>query len=440
MSEPSNSRTRSCRVCGGKIVCSPTIDKTLHNCKSLGKKLLSNLPDKCWELQSKKFGIDLLTTLPAFRQSSIESKFVYQQYVDLAFEVLQKSENGPPDIDYWRTLGSKYNSKVFLRFYKLLPMDSALRSSLKLFTDELTYSTKLSRLLHHESLPPEFSDAVEFYSKASLRLLKVKIERGHDYKLITLTRRISEAIKFCVFLKNKNIEFLHEISQCHIDDYAITHGKSSSSHACVFLKYIRSKFVFPQNFKRPKYINKSPRELVATEMELRMALEKIVSYKFDDTVVVMGLFLVLFAQPLARSCELKFSNIKREDGKLLICFTQKWIALDNLSEKYLCKLFPQMAEENFIGSEQRLFCNNYTKLSSTMREITNICSKKLRLGAIANMIRFGVINRGAIGQIFGVDIHTVEMVERLFPWDLQSTVPEEIIASRNEVIRGERKC
>jgi hypothetical protein len=47
-------------------------------------------------------------------------------------------------------------------------------------------------------------------------------------------------------------------------------------------------------------------------------------------------------------------------------------------------------------------------------------------------------DRGAIVYYLGVSMPTIEDVERTTYWDLQSTVPPEVVEARNEVIRGER--
>jgi hypothetical protein len=57
---------------------------------------------------------------------------------------------------------------------------------------------------------------------------------------------------------------------------------------------------------------------------------------------------------------------------------------------------------------------------------------------VANLIRSGITDRGALSRVLGVSMPTLAYVEKVFEWDLHMTVDPEMVKSRNEVIRGER--
>ena len=136
--------------------------------------------------------------------------------------------------------------------------------------------------------------------------------------------------------------------------------------------------------------------------------------------------------------ELKENNFKRANSKLFVKFSEEWTPVDALSERFLCSYCPDMKKSDFNGSEKAIFTHGMGKLNYDIKKLVKMPLKPLRLGAIANLIRSGITDRISISRILGVSMPTVAMVEKTFQWDLQSTVSPEIIASRNEVIRGER--
>jgi hypothetical protein len=153
------------------------------------------------------------------------------------------------------------------------------------------------------------------------------------------------------------------------------------------------------------------------------------------------LFLAIFGQTIVRSSQLKLDDFKRrEDGRLLVKFAEEWMPIDPLTEKFLCKFVPNIGENSLSesGDAPPLFSYTKDQLGHVVNKLTAIPLKPLRMTAIANIIRSGITDRGAINRLLGVSLQQIAYVEKAFEWDLQSTVPPEIVAARNEVIRGER--
>ena len=101
----------------------------------------------------------------------------------------------------------------------------------------------------------------------------------------------------------------------------------------------------------------------------------------------------------------------------------------------------QCSDDNFnilTGHDPPLFSQTTDRLQKKVRKLVGEPIKPLRLTAIANLIRAGVTDRVTLNRALGVSMPTIAYVEKSFHWDLQSTVPDEVVRARNEVIRGER--
>ena len=158
----------------------------------------------------------------------------------------------------------------------------------------------------------------------------------------------------------------------------------------------------------------------------------------DPQVVVAALLLTLWGQMVARSHELTYGNFRTRADKIEVLFAEQWTPLDVLTLRYLRRLHPAIGTTLPHQADVPVFTHSIWKLNAAVREVVGLPVRKLRMTAIANIIRSGVTDRGAISRITGAYPNTVAYIEKAFAWDLQMTVDPEIVKSRNEVIRGGR--
>lgn len=149
--------------------------------------------------------------------------------------------------------------------------------------------------------------------------------------------------------------------------------------------------------------------------------------------------MTLLGQTIARSATLTLDDFRRSrHGKLEAKFAEDWMPIDKLTERYLCLYRPNIGEPLLTASAQVLFTYPVGQMQKAVIKLVGVNLKRLRMTAVANIIRSGVTDRGAITRLLGVAINSVAYIEQGFQWDLQSTVPLDVVEARNEVIRGER--
>ncbi len=436
--------SRKCNVCGGHLLSQPMSDVLRHNCFTLGDHVACDLPELCWQNLSHPFAIDVLSTIPSYRQRDATSGPAHQRRVSLALDVIEATSNYKSGEDVWRPLLEKHGHKAIKRFFGALPVQSALRPGLESYLSEidrgrvtLLVKTKKQKQIDKIVLSEDFERALQMFTDASQRRLELKHQRGHEYSPATVKHRIGDARRFCEFLMERGLQFWPEVSQHNLDDYVDTVNRSAGKNAFTFLAFVRGHFRLTQKFIRPKVKRKPPVEAILEPELVRNVLLKVIRHQ-SLQVVVAALFLALYAQTIARSSKLRCSDFRRQSGKLQANFAEQWTPLDNLTEKFLCQLWPEFMEHDFVGKDEPLLSNSYSTLKSKTERLVGVPLKPLRLAAIANILRSGITDRGYISRILGVSMPTVAYVEGSFQWDLQSTVPSEIVEARNEVIRGER--
>lgn len=160
-------------------------------------------------------------------------------------------------------------------------------------------------------------------------------------------------------------------------------------------------------------------------------LEKIVHHQ-DIQVIIAALFLTLFGQTITQCTKLTLNDFRRRsDGKLEARFAEDWMPIDKLTTKFLWQYVPDIGQPLFMESPPLLFTYSIPKMQQAVMKLVGVPLKPLRMTAIANIIRSGITDRGAITHLLGVSLKSVSYVEKAFQWDLQSTVPLDFAVSTN---------
>lgn len=424
--------SRTCNICGGKMLTPFIRDKKTHNCLST-KVDPHGLPSTCLVDEKHPWAKDILSTVTPYLYCGTSLKKIHEDRLSLAKTILQMTKNGMPNAESWLELTKTYDLRKINRFYKKLPIGSELRKPIALIIETNGQSKKKPEPI---DLPEEFKKAIQLYLEKSERIKSIKLKHGHDYSANTVYRRVKHAKKFCEFLVSQGVWFLAEISQYHLDEYIYQTNKGAGNGAYTFLIFVQKKFRMIQRFIRPKVKKKPPSDNVHSIKDIPTILAKIVEHD-NLEIVVAALLVTLFAQTITKISELKVVNFRRIDGRLEVLFADDWMPLGNLTERFIYKLKPSFKSSLLGNIDDHLFSLTKHKIIREVRKLVGVHMKPLRLAAIANLINSGVTDRISICRGLGVSFPTIAYVEKLFQWDLHSTVPADVVAKRNRVFRGE---
>ncbi len=431
---------RKCLVCDSTFMCKPNGDIRRHHCVSMGELAIrAELPPECWQKQNMPFAADLLATIQPRQLHTKGAKKANARSVSLARDILAEVSKETESEINLEAISEKYGLKYLKKFCDLLPETSALRNLVKPEIDRMESDLKeKGKRPKAPPLPAELERGVQLYAEASNRRMKLKIKNGHNYSADTVRRRIDFANKFSQYLAKQEIQFWAEVSQRHLNSYLNESNRTAAQQAYTFLMFLRRHFRMMQKFVRPKNKKIPPDEAVFNPRQVKDIVARVVQHD-DEEVIVAALFILLYAQTCVRCAQLRLDNFCRKDGKLMVLFAEQWIALDKLTEKFLCKFRPEIEDPDFEPSNQLLFNYSEKNLARYLRDLLDAPMKKLRLAAVANVIRSGVADRVSINRILGVSLPTIAYLEATFHWDLQSSIPKEMVDARNEVFRGERR-
>ncbi len=445
MQKPNRLISRTCNACGDVFIAPTQGDGRRHNCLTVKGELCAGLPDVCWQRRDHRFARDVLYTVPSYIQKSHKSVTAHHKRVRIAQDILNQTATCNIDELNADRLFTEFGRSAIFAFIDRLPVDSALRTDLtSVFTQvglrrdkEAAPSPNRRRKWAATALPPDFEQAVQLYVEKSARVKQTKIQRGHRYSELTVKRRGAEARYFCEFLVRQGLQFWPEVSQHHLDMYVDENNRGTGGNAFTFLQFVRQNNRMTQKFVRPKTRLKPPAEAMLDSDAVPGVLRRIVACP-DAQVAVAALFLALFGQRVASSAELCLGNFRERGEKLEAMFAEEWTPLDVLTTRFLRKLNPSIGVTPPEQADGLLFTYSQRKLRHDVAKIVAVPLKPLRMTAIANIIRSGVTDRGAISRILGVSMPALAYIEKAFQWDLQMTVDSEIVKARNEVIRGER--
>ena len=446
MQKPNRLTSRTCNACGDVFIAPTQGDDRRHNCLTVkGGELCSKLPGACWQFRDHRFVRDVLCTVRAYPPKSKKMNAAHHKRVQIALDILNQTDACGINESNANKLIIKYGRAAMFAFIERLPVDSVLRTDMTpvfasvghRYDQEATHSPTHRRARVQIALPADFEQAVQLYAEKSARIKQIKIRRGHRYSESTVRRRGVEARYFCEFLVRQGLQFWPEVSQHHLDMYVDKTNRCTGGNAFTFLQFVRQNNRMTQRFIRPKIRLKPPAEAMLDSDAVPGVLRRIVVYP-DAQVAVAALFLTLFGQMVARSAELRLGNFRERGEKLEALFAEEWTPLDVLTTRFLRKLNPSIGVAPPEQADTLLFTYPLRKLRDLVAKVVAVPLKPLRMTAIANIIRSGVTDRGAISRILGASMPTLAYIEKAFEWDLQMTVEPEIVKARNEVIRGER--
>ncbi len=438
-------RSRTCYVCHSKIQSRVTNDDRRHNCASLRDALCGPLPQECWQQQHHPYVLEILSTIPPYRQSEKHNDLAHQRRVEIARMVLSVTKTGQLETTTFFEMAANFSTRQIRGFLRALPEASSLRD---LLVQPIAEITKLRKPPKPEKapkpekptveLPPELQKALDIYVEVSERRAKLKVERGHNYHPYTPIRRVEEARRFCEFQAQKGLTRWADFTERHLDDYIVAVNRRAAQHAWTFVNFLHGRVPLLANIPRPRNTPRLSGTMVATLSDAKEAIARLARHA-DLQVAIAGLFLAMYAQTIAHSCTLKLNQFRRQDGSMQAKFHGDWIPLDALTDRLICQYQPEYAERGNIERDELFFSRSSATLRQEVAATSGIALKPLRLAAISNLLRSGMTDRGAIVYYLGISMPTIEDVERTISWDLQSTVAPEIVEMRNEVIRGERQ-
>lgn len=405
---------------------------------------MGDLPSECWQKIEHPFARDLLASVPAYRQRSASDTSAHRTRLAITARVLDLSREGTITVDQVDELVRRYRRSAVRAFVNRLPGDSSLRVALYDALDRLRQRDEASAVTKRTlkirppvELPQDFERGVELYIEKTYRIAEIKHRHGHRYSADTVRKRSQNARSFCGFLASQGLHRWPEVAQHHLDEYIDVTDRWAAARAYTFLQFIRQHFRLTQRFVRPKQRIKPPSEAVMPVKEIPAVLRRLIVSP-DQQAIVGGLFLALFAQMPTRSAELTYGNFRRRNGRIEALFAEQWTPLDPLTTKHLQALVPDIGVDDPGRGTTRIFHYTGKSFARKVGKAVGVPLRPLRLGAVANLIRSGITDRGALHRILGVSMPTLAYVEKVFEWDLHMTVDPEMVKSRNEVIRGER--
>jgi hypothetical protein len=437
-------RRRICNVCGGGFISHPQMDDKRHNCLSIQGGVIGDLPQACWMQSAHPFAHDILQSVPSNSQASSSSVVAHHRRLALAQKMLEITQDGKWTDEKLEALLAQHRPREIEQFVARLPEQFTLRGylcdsleSIRRQQAAKAGDLRQKRVTLKVELPPDFERGVTLFVEKTHRIADVKHQRGHRYTANTVLKRSQDARRFCEFLASRGLQHWPEVAQHHLDEYIDVTNRSAADRACTFLLLIRQHFRLTQRFIRPKQHRKPPSEAVLPIGEIPAVLRRLVASP-DHQAVLGGLLLALFAQTPTRSAELTYGDFRKRDGKVEALFAEQWTPLDPLTTKYLLELAPDFDRTEPTFRDRRIFRYTGAFLGRRIRQVAEAPLRPLRLGAVANLMRSGITDRGALSRVLGVSMPTLAYVEKVFEWDLHMTVDPEMVKSRNEVIRGER--
>ena len=431
---------RICNVCGGSLLAEPPEVDRGHNCESLGSLLVGSTPEQCWLWSSSDLDQELVRAVGATRRDRrAESR------LQAALQCAAAAIRSAPQLDditaqALREAAGDCLVSVCRHMIRNLPAASALGAFLKRMPnvearDAHTIAGAVKAVEHGKDIRPEFHRVLEGFLRASIKRFETKRTRGHDYSEYTVYRRVLVAGDFCRFLDGEGVRSWQELMPRHLDAFCAARTREQGGRVYPFLSYARRVAPVSAKLRSPRSKRRPTLELAPTFEAQAQAVANLIAEPVDAAVLV-GLFVAVYAQPISNCRKLHLSNFRVRDDRVQARFAEEWMPLDRAVAARVLSIAPDVAD-GIRREDRALFTLDPRRYSTRIRAICDLPIKKLRLGALAAIIRRRVTDRASLRALLGVSLGTIEAVERLMEWDLHWTVDPEVVANRNRIIRGE---
>ena len=426
-------------------------DHCRHTCMTVTGDAPSQLPNQCWQKLAHPFARVLLAAIPAHLQKNVKDSVAITKRAEIGQDILANLHPSEAVLLDPETLVEKHPPHALNAFISRLE-DSQIKEQIKLAQNlrrekiRADWKLRLPREAisgngKYKSeipiLPPQFEEAITDYIAQSRRISDIKKKHGHRYSESTIRKRELDTWKFCDFLTSKGLTHWPQVAQHHLDEYIGVENRHAAARIFTFLEFIRHHYRLTHKFVRPKVRVKPAIDAILPKKDMQDVLRRILKCP-DDEVIVVALLLALFAQMPTRSLELTYSRFRKNGDKIEALFATQWTPLDRLTTKYLLRIAPDVGAASHDKDNEPIIKQSYTQISMKLHDVLQVSVRPLRLAAVANLIRSGITDRGALNRILGMSLPTLAYVESSFQWDLQSTVSPEMVKIRNEVVRGER--
>ena len=431
---------RVCNVCGGSLRAEPPEEDRGHNCESLGTLLVGSTPAQCWLRSSSGLDQELVHAVGETRRGRPS-----ETRLQAAIQRTAGAIRSAPQLDdttnraLQEAAGERLVS-VCRHMIRNLPESSSLADLLKRMPNvavkragSIAGAAKVVE--DGTDIRPEFRRILEGYLRASIKRFETKRSRGHDYSEYTVYRRVLVAADFCRFLEGQGVWSWQQVTQRHLDAFCAARTREQGHRAFPFLTHARRVAPMSAKLHRPRIKRRPTVDFLPPFEAQAKAVAKLIAEPIDEAVLV-GLFVAVYAQRISDCQKLHVSHFRVRNDRVQARFADEWMPLDRAVSARVLRLVPDTAH-GVRKEDPALFTQQPYTYSTRIRAICDLPIKKLRLGALASVIRRGVTNRAALRALLGVSIGTIENVERTMEWDLHWTVDPEIVEHRNRIIRGE---
>ena len=431
---------RVCNVCGGSLLAVPPEVERGHNCESLGSLLVGPPPEQCWLSSSSGLDQELVRAVGETRRDR-RSETRLQAAIQRTAAAMQSAPLLDDTTDQAvREAADQHLVSVCRHMIRNLPESSELADFLKrmpnvAFKAAHTIAGAVKVVEDCKDIRPEFHRVLEGFARASIKRFETKRARGHDYSEYTVYRRVLVAADFCRFLQGQGIQSWQQVMQRHLDAFCAARTREQGQRVYPFVSYARRAAPVSAKLRSPRSKRRTTLELAPPFEAQAQAVEKLIAEPVDEAVLV-GLFVAVYAQRITDCRKLHLGHFRVRDDRVQARFAEEWMPLDRAVASRVLKIVPDVVD-GIRREDRALFTLDPRSYSRRIRSICDLPIKKLRLGALAAIIRRGVTDRASLRALLGVSMGMIEDAERLMEWDLQWTVDPEIVENRNRIIRGE---
>lgn len=402
----------------------------------------ATLPRDCWQLRYPKFGKTMLAAMPAISVNDATARARHLRYVTMAETVAALAEKGRFDVDAVTELVREHGLFRVRQLRARLPAKSALVSTI----DEAVrlgrwHKPKVKKPKARKvrppkparpALPPEFEKAIADWKEFSEQRAKRMLEGNNPYNLDTVARRVEDARQFLEFLLSEGVNDWSNLAQRHIDAYVVTTNRSAAQRAYTFLRFAKRRFRFKSSVVRPRDSQRNILNDIATEAQVKTALDN-ARRQPDAEEALIIFFVALYGQTVTHCAALTTDRVRRTGNGITVEFHELPVPMDEETARLVRGRLDALPSPR---SGARLFQRSAYTLDDRTRAMARCPTKKLRLAAIANIMREGYTDRRGLVRGLGISTRTLKLIEPAIAWDLQDSVSDEAASLRSDLLRG----